>query len=496
VGFDDAGCIEGLDVDFLHDVGAYCQYGITLPLITATQLPGPYRLRNYRVAFQSLFTNTVPVTPYRGAGRPQAAYCMERTIDRIAAHLEKDRTEIRLANFVTAEEMPYDLGLIFQDGKPAIYDSGDFAKSLSTLKSLIGWDDFPAMRQEAASKGRRLGIGIGCYVEGTGLGPYEGSHVEVQTTGRVVVSIALSSQGQGHETVFAQIAAEELGVPVDRVDVVAGDTRRFSAGIGTYASRAAVMSGNAVAVAARAVRAKALRVAGEALEVDPQDLEIVDAFVRVRGSPDRGIPLNVVAVLSNPMRYAFTEEAKLATQFAMSSGAESPLKEGETPGLEAQGFYSPPHATFANGMHAAIVEVGPATAEIKILRYAVVHDCGRLISQMIVEGQIHGGVAQGIAGALYERMAYDDSGQLLNANFMDFLMPYATEIPHIEIAHLETPSPLNPLGIKGVGEAGVIPVAAVLAGAIEDAEGLPISKMPISPSELWQLRRSNGFTQL
>ncbi|MFC3982397.1 aerobic carbon-monoxide dehydrogenase large subunit [Streptosporangium jomthongense] len=491
VGFDDRGRVLGLDVTILHDHGAYTPYGIIVPIITSTQLPGPYRLGAYRVEFSSLYTNTVQVTPYRGAGRPQAVFCMERTMDRIARHLGLDRTAVREANFIQPEEFPYDQGLTFQDGRPLIYDSGDYPASLRMLKELVGWDDFPALRERAAGQGRRLGIGIGCYVEGTGVGPYEGGHVQITSDGRVHVSTGLTSQGQGHETVFAQIAASELGVPIERVSVVTGDTRRFGYAVGTFASRAAVMSGNAIALACGKVREKALRIASDALEADPGDLEIVDGVVRVVGSPGAGLPLATVAVLSNPLRYAFDAEAGRATQFAGTPSPDRPpVAEGDEPGLEGRGYYSPIRSTFASGMHAAIVETDPLTAEIRILRYAVVHDCGNLINPMIVEGQIHGGVAQGVGGALYERMVYDEHGQLLNASFMDFLMPYATEVPHVETAHLRTPSPLNPLGVKGAGEAGVIPVSAVIASAVEDAEGIRIDRMPISPSELFDLRRS------
>ena len=491
VGFDDDGRILGLDVTFLHDHGAYTPYGIIVPIITSTQLLGPYKPGAYRVEFSSVYTNTVIVTPYRGAGRPQGVFCMERTMDRIAAYLGKDRTEVRAANFIQPDEFPYDHRLTFQDGRPLIYDSGNYPEALRMLKELIGWDEFAKERERAAAEGRRIGIGIGCYVEGTGVGPYEGGHVQITSDGRVHVSTGLTSQGQGHQTAFAQIAATELGVPIERVSVVTGDTRRFGYAVGTFASRAAVMSGNAIALACRKVRDKALRIAAEALEADPADLTITDGIVHVKGNPSASIPLATVAVLSNPLRYAFDEEAQRATQFATAASDDKPpVAEGEEPGLEGRDYYSPVRSTFAYGMHAAIVETDPETAEIKVLRYAVVHDCGRLINPMIVDGQVHGGVAQGIGGALYERMVYDEHGQLLNASFMDFLMPYATEVPRIETAHLETPSPLNPLGIKGAGEAGVIPVSAVIASAIEDAEGIPIMRMPISPSELFHLRRT------
>jgi aerobic carbon-monoxide dehydrogenase large subunit len=251
------------------------------------------------------------------------------------------------------------------------------------------------------------------------------------------------------------------------------------------------MSGSAVTLAARKAREKALRVAASALEVSADDLVITDGVVHVKGDPDSGIKLGTVAVLSNPLRYAFDEAAQAATQFAAGGDmSQPPVAEGEEPGLEGRAFFSPVRSTFAAGMHAVIVETDPDTAEVRIVRYCVVHDCGRLINPQIVEGQIHGGVAQGVGGALYERMAYDDTGQLLNASFMDFLMPYVSEVPRqIEIDHLETPSPLNPLGIKGAGEAGVIPGAAVLAAAIEDAEGIPVRSMPMSPSDLFELRR-------
>jgi carbon-monoxide dehydrogenase large subunit len=491
VGFDDEGRLLGLDVMFWHDHGAYSPYGLIVPIITSTQLLGPYKPANYRVVFESLYTNTVMVTPYRGAGRPQGCYAMERTMDAIAAYLGKDRTEVRAANFIQPDEFPYAHGLVFQDGRPLTYDSGDYPASLEKIKALVGWDEFEAFRAEMKAEGRTVGIGLACYVEGTGVGPYEGAHVHIETSGKVKVATGLTTQGQGHQTAFAQIVADELGVRFEDVEVVTGDTRRMPYAVGTFASRAAVMSGSAIHLAARKTREKALRIAADALEASPEDLEIVDGVVSVRGT-DASIDLGTVAVLSNPLRYAFDEASKAATQFSVGDPGKPPVAEGDEPGLEGKDFYSPERSTFASGMHAVIVETDPLTAEIKILKYAVVHDCGHLINPMIVEGQIHGGVAQGVGGALYERMAYDESGQLLNASFMDFLMPYSTEVPDtIEIDHLETPSPLNPLGIKGAGEAGVIPSAAVFASAIEDAEGFPITAMPISPSELYALRQQH-----
>jgi aerobic carbon-monoxide dehydrogenase large subunit len=489
VGFDDDGRILGLDVRFLHDHGAYIPYGLIVPIITSTQLLGPYKITDYRVTFDSLYTNTTPVTPYRGAGRPQGCFAMERTIDRIAAHLDKDRTEVRATNFIQPDEMPYAFGLMFQDGRDYTYDSGDFPASLAKLKELVDWDGFADRKAEARAHGKLLGIGLACYVEGTGVGPYEGGHVLVEPTGKVQVATGLSTQGQGHQTAFAQIVAQELGVDLDDVEVVTGDTRRFPYAVGTFASRAAVMSGNAIHLAARKVKEKALALASQALEVDEEDLELADGDVRVIGSPETKVALTMLATLSNPLRYAFDEQAAAATQFATPADPDKPpVAEGEAPGLEATDYYSPLRSTFANGMHAVEVEVDPDTSDISIVRYAVVHDCGTLINPIIVKGQVLGGVAQGVGGALYERMAYDDQGQLRNASFMDFLMPYATEVPDVDIDHLETPSPLNPLGVKGAGEAGVIPGSAAIAAAIEDAVGVSITAMPIGPSELHDLR--------
>ena len=489
VGYDEQGHLLGLSVRFWHDNGAYTPYGLIVPIITSTQLLGPYKPGVYRVEFHSLYTNTVIVTPYRGAGRPQGCFVMERTMDAIAEDLGLDRAVVRERNFISPEEMPFAQGLVFQDGRALTYDSGDFPGTLAKLKSLVGWDEFDSFREQARAEGRTVGIGLACYVEGTGVGPYEGGHIRVETDGSVVVSTGLTSQGQGHQTMLAQIVADELGMPFDKIKVVTGDTRRFKYAVGTFASRTAVMSGSAVALTARKVREKALRIAADALEASPDDLEIVDGRVQIKGAPTGRIEMGTVAVLSNPLRYAFDEAAQRATQFAPAADpTRPPVSEGDAPGLEGTDFYSPTQSTFANGMHAVVVEVDQATCDIKILRYCVVHDCGTIINPMIVEGQIHGGVAQGVGGALYERMEYDESGQLLNASYMDFLMPYASEVPAVEIDHLETPSPLNPLGVKGAGEAGVIPGSAAIASAIEDAEGIPIRRMPISPSELFHLR--------
>src|SRR6185503_12715653 len=296
-----------------------------------------------------------------------------------------------------------------------------------------------------------------------------------------------TTQGQGHGTTFAQIAADALGCSPADVTVVTGDTTKFNWGAGTYASRGLVTSGKATHRAAMVVREKILRLAADLLEVSPHDLELVDGRARVKGVPGKELTLGALATAANPIRYAYGKESSEAALRLVKPRAGAVLAEGEEPGLEARGYYAPPHATFASGCHAAIVEVDPATGDLKFLRYVVQHDCGTMVNPTIVEGQIRGGVAQGIGGAFYERIVYDASGQPLTASFMDFLIPTAAEIPDVEITHLETPSPLNPLGVKGVGEAGAIPVPALVAEAIDDALaplGLRVREMPLNPDRL------------
>jgi carbon-monoxide dehydrogenase large subunit len=490
VAVDPEGRILGLRDRFLHDAGAYTPYGIVVPLITATQLPGPYRLRHYAVEFQALYTNKVMATPYRGAGRPHGAFVMERMIGRIARELGLEPAEVRRRNFIRPDEMPWDVGLTFQDGGPTRYDSGDYPAGLAMAAERIDAAGFRARQAAARQDGRYLGLGFACYVEGTGIGPYEGAHVRVEPSGKVFVATGLTTQGQGHYTTFAQIAADALGCDPTDVTVVTGDTGRFNWGAGTFASRALVTSGNAVGIAAGKVRDKALRLAATLLEVAPADLECAGGAVRVRGAPSRRLTLGALATVANPIRYAYGQEAAEAALRLVKPRTGAVLAPDEEPGLEARGYYAPPHATFASGCHAAIVEVDIETGEVRILRYVVQHDCGTLVNPTIVEGQIHGGVAQGIGGALYERIVYDAGGQLLSGSFADFLIPTAVEVPPIEVVHLETPSPLNPLGVKGVGEAGAIPVPALIAEAIDDALapfGVRVREMPLSPTRIREL---------
>ncbi len=490
--FDDQGILLAVRDNFIHDTGAYTPYGIIVPIITACTLPGPYRLKNYYSEFKVIYTNKVPVSPYRGAGRPHAVFVMERIIDRIASELHLDRAEVRSRNFIAPDEFPWDVGLIYQDGGPTKYDSGNYQAGLDKLKIILDYDNFPAKQAEALKDGRYLGLGIAYYVEGTGIGPYEGAQVRVESDGRVFASTGVTSQGQAHYTTFAQIVADQLGVHPQDVLVTTGDTQAFYWGVGTYASRAATIAGSAMHLAAVKVREKAKQVAADLFEAAPEDIELADGKVYVKDAPHRSLTLGQVAISANPLRYAYGENARKLMSMKLAGSRQGPALSPErgAPGLEASEFYSPPHGSFASGVHGAIIEVDPKIGMVTFVKYAAVHDCGRVINPMVVEGQVHGGVAQGIGGAFFERLVYNEEGQLTNASFMDYLIPTAAEIPPIQVDHVETPSPLNPLGVKGAGEAGVIPVPALFASAIDNALlpfGIRVREMPLHPCRLYEL---------
>ncbi|GAB4264845.1 MAG: molybdopterin-dependent oxidoreductase [Candidatus Promineifilaceae bacterium] len=456
---------------FLHDQGAYAPYGLTVPLNSQCTLLGPYDIPAYYSEFTALFTNKPIVTPYRGAGRQHGVFVIERLLDAAAHELGMDKTEIRRRNFIPPEKFPYNNEIIYQDFAPLMYDSGNFEPILAKAKEMIGYEDFYAKEQpEAQKNGRYLGLGIVCYVEGTGIGPYEGARVQVTSSGRVSVATGIGTQGQGHFTSFAQIVADQLGVPVTAVDLVTGDTDQFHWGAGTFASRGAVVAGNAINEAAKDVREKILKLASSKLDnIAVEHLELVDGKVQIKGVPDSAISLGQLAQEANPMR-----------------GAVQP---GTEPGLEATNYFGPEYGATAAGVHAMIVEVDPETLDVTILRYVVVHDCGEVINPLILDGQIQGGVAQGIGNAFYEQLVFDETGQLLTGSFMDYLLPTALNVPSIEIGHEVTPSPLNPMGIKGAGEAGAIPTGPLFAQAVEDALQQPgafLNEIPLSPSRLWE----------
>jgi CO/xanthine dehydrogenase Mo-binding subunit len=465
------GKILGVRDTFLHDTGAYDPYGLTIPINTQCTLLGPYEVPNYESEFTVVFTNRPIVTPVRGAGRQHGVFVMERLLDFAARELGIDVVEIRRRNYIPPDKFPYDHGILFQDSAPLTYDSGNYEPVLQEAAARIGFTEFRRTGQAAAhAEGKRLGLGIVSYIEGTGIGPYEGARVTVEPSGSIRVATGVGTQGQGHFTTFAQIVADALGVHPEQVDVSTGDTRSFGWGTGTFASRGIVVAGTACHEAALLVRAKALKLAAEMLEAAEGDLQLADGRISVRGSPGQAVSLAQLAVEANPLRGA--------------------VKPGTEPGLEATAYFGPARGNAANGVHAMIVEVDPDTMLVKILRYVVVHDAGKIVHPVIVEGQIQGGVAHGIGNCFYEQLVWDENGQMLNASLMDYLLPTALDVPTVEITHQETPSPLNPLGVKGVGEAGAIPTGAAFAQAVEDAlagTGIEILEIPLSPSRLFAL---------
>lgn len=471
------GKILGFRDTVTFDTGAYVPWGIVEPWITATTIPGPYRLPAFQVDMRVVYTNKVPVTPVRGAGRPQAVFAMERMMDLAARELGLEPAEIRRRNLIQPEEMPYKMGLVYRDGAAVTYDSGDYPACLEKAQEMVGYARFRGEQARARREGRYLGTGVGLYVEGTGLGPYEGAIVKVDSSGKVLLTTGATPQGQGHATTMAQIAAQELGIGVDEISVVTGDTGAIPFGIGTFASRIAVNAGNSVLMAAREVREKALGIASSLLEADKEDLEMANGTVFVRGAPHKSIGLGALAVTASGARPGYT------------------LPPGVEPGLQATHYFSPTQAAYSSGAHALIVEVDVRTGDVKILDYAVAHDCGRLINPTIVDGQVQGGVAHGIGNSFYEELVYDDNGQLLTASFMDYLMPTAYDVPTAKIVHVAVVCPLNPLGVKGVGEGGTIPCAAAFAAAVEDALapfGVTVTEVPLSPQKIRELLRQAG----
>ncbi len=473
---DPEGRILGVRDRFVHDTGAYDPYGLTIPINTQCTLLGPYRVPAYESEFTVAFTNKTLVTPVRGAGRQHGVFVMERLLDLAARKLGIDRVEIRRRNYLRPDDFPHDHRILFQDSAPLVYDSGDYLPALDEAARIVDYERFTREDQpRLRAEGRRVGIGIVSYVEGTGIGPYEGARVTVEPSGKVRVATGVGTQGQGHFTSFAQIVAEVLGVAVADVHVLTGDTSAFNWGTGTFASRGAVVAGSACHAAATLVREKAIALAAEHLKVDRSCLVLAGGKVSVVNDAARAIALGDLARRANPLR-----------------GAVQP---GTEPGLEATAYFGPSRGSTASGVHAMQVEVDPETAMVRILRYVVVHDCGRVINPLIVEGQIQGGVAHGIGNAFFEQLRYDESGQLINASFMDYLLPTASEVPAVEISHTETPSPLNPLGVKGVGEAGCIPTGAAFAQAVEDAlgdSGFEILEIPLSPNQLYELIHREG----
>jgi carbon-monoxide dehydrogenase large subunit len=446
------------------DLGAYNSWGIVLPYNTVAHLLGPHRVANLDVECLGVVTTKTPNAPYRGAGRPEAVFAMDRIVDCLARELALDPAELRRRNFLSAADLPYELQIPYRDGNPLVYDSGDCKAGLEAALRAVGYDALRAEQARLRERGIHRGIGISSYVEGTAIGPYEGATVRLDASGHAVVATGACCQGQGHETSFAQIAADALGIPLESVTIVGGDTAAIPFGVGTFASRSAVNAGSSIHEASGRVKDKLVVAAAALLEAAPADVLVTDGMVTVRGAPASAIPISKVIQAAIPT-------------FAKPGVA--------SPDFEATVYHHQPTVTYTSATHVAVVDVDPGTGAVKLLRYLVAHDCGTIINPVIVEGQIHGGVAQGVGGGLLEEMVYDEQAQLLTGTFMDYLVPTAMELPPIETVHLEYPSPRNPLGMKGIGEGGAISPPAAIANAVEDALapfGVRVTRTPLGPS--------------
>lgn len=471
VAFDGNGRVLGMRGTLIHDQGAYTPQGLNLPYNASTGVTGPYIVPAYELSVLVAETNKVATMPVRGAGYPEAAFVMERVLDRIARTLSLDRAEVRLRNFVPTDKIPYTTPLKTRSGSAITLDSGDFPRSLDIALKAIDYAGFAERRRRARAEGRHIGIGIGNGMKGTGRGPFESGIVRVGRSGRISVYTGAMPMGQGIKTALAQICAEQFVVATDSVTVVAGDTAVIPYGQGGFASRQTITAGSAVHLAATAVREKMLAVAAHLLEAGVEDLELRNGRVELVGAPGSGLSFQEIA-----------EAVSGVPGYAMPGQFE--------PGLESMKSFLPSALTYGMGCHAVEVEVDVETGGVKILRYVVVDNSGRLINPMIVEGQLVGGAAHGIGNALYEWMGYGPDAQPLTTTFADYLLATAPEIPKIEVHFLECPSPLNPLGVKGVGESGCVPAAGAIVSAIENALepfGVTISEYPVTPARLFPL---------
>jgi carbon-monoxide dehydrogenase large subunit len=463
--------ILGIRGSLLHDLGAYALQDVNLPYNSASALSGPYMVPALLMDVAVAATNKTPVSSVRGAGYPQAAFAMERLLDRLARELGLDRAEIRRRNLIPPEKMPYKKPLKARSGAGIEYDSGDYPACQAEVLQVSGWDDFPRRQSEARRQGRYTGIGLAHGLKGTGRGPFESGVVRVAPSGRVSVFTGAAAMGQGLKTALAQICAQELGLRAEDIRVVAGDTATVALGLGGFASRQTVTAGSSVLLAARAVRDKARKLASHLLEAAEHDLEVIDGEVRVVGARKLAVGLGELArVLQGAPGYGFPP--------------------GVDPGLDAHVNHRLDALAYANACHVAEVEVDTETGGVRILRYFAMQDSGTLINPAMVDGQVQGGVAHGIGNALLEWMGYDDAGQPLTTTFAEYLLPGATEVPMMDTLYKESPSPLNPLGAKGAGEVGTIPAAAAVISAIEDALtpfGVRIAQTPMPPHKLLEL---------
>jgi len=471
------GTITGLRYKVFQDFGAYLQlFTPVIPTLTGLMLPGCYKIPAVHCDVTAVFTNKTPYDAYRGAGRPEATFYIERLMDILAQKMHKDPTELRRKNFIPADAFPY------QTSAGLTYDSGNYEPALNRAMQMADYWKFREQQLEERAEGRYLGIGVSSYVEVCGMGPsagmpgpgWESCQIRMSATGKVTVLTGTSPHGQGHETTFAQMAADELGVPYDDVVVVHGDTDALVYGIGTFGSRATAVGGAALMMSVDKIKEKAKTIAAHLLEARPEDMEYSEGRMYVKGNPEKGSSIQEVA-------------------FAAFRAANLPP--GTEPGLEAFSIFDPTNFVFPFGTHIAIVEVDVGTGEVKPLRYVAVDDCGKQINPLLVDGQIHGGIAQGMSQALYEEAVYDESGQLLSGSFMDYALPTATMLPSFELDSTETPTTVNPMGVKGIGEAGTIGSTPATVNAVIDALspfGVTHIDMPLRPEKIWRAIQAAG----
>ncbi|MGP0025000.1 MAG: molybdopterin cofactor-binding domain-containing protein [Streptosporangiaceae bacterium] len=470
VGFDDEGHVHGLKDVFLHDCGAFAPHVIG-PSITTATVPGPYRIPNLHIEFRAMYTNMVQVGAVRGAGRPQAVFVMERVMDRIAQELDLDPAEVRSRNLIQADEFPYKVGLMFRDGSPLTYDSGDFPGLLARTLQIIDYPAHRSLQARLRAEGRCRGIGVAIVVEGGGYGPFEGASIRIDQTGKVTLALSAPPAGQGHATTFAQVCAHFLGVPMGDIKVIACDTDRVPFGVGTFASRVVTNTAPAVMSAATQLKSKILRSSAVLLSLPEEELDLADGQVMHK---DKGKVISLADV----------------AWFVNVGVPGMTLPDGVQPGLEAVSYFAPSRAVYSSSVQVCVVDVDPETGEIRIVDHAIGHDCGKQINPLLVKGQVLGGLAHGLSGGILEQAVYAPDGQPLTISYVDYTLPSALEIPRVKICELETASPLNPLGVKGAGEVGTLAAPAAVAAAIEDALArfsVRISSIPVHPPALADL---------
>jgi aerobic carbon-monoxide dehydrogenase large subunit len=467
------GTITAIETTFTRDSGAYPVIGDVISLNTINHLPGPYRVAHLKGTALNVVTHKSFTAAYRGAGRPEGAYVLDRLLDRAARRVGLDPAELRRRNLIRVDEMPFATGLRYRDGVPIVYDPADYRAAFDRLLDRFGYGEWRTAQQTRRGSTTPMGIGLSAYLEGTGIGPFEGADVRIDPSGTIYLQIGVSSQGQAHETTLAQVCAAELGVDTDRVVVVGGDTAVLGYGNGTIASRVAAVAGPAVQRTAREVARKARMVAAEMLECAPADVVLAQGVAHVTGLAERRVEIGALA------------RASLRSPTLLREGA---------PGLHACAFFRPETVTWAFGAHACAIEVDVETGALKLLRYVAVHDCGRPLNPMVVEGQLHGGIVQGIGAALAEELIYDGEGQLLTGSLMEYGVPRADQVPALEVIALDFPSTRNEMGIKGVGESGIISPVPAIANAVEDAlteRGAEVSRVPLTAASVWEaLRRA------